>query len=556
MLTYEISHAVTIGEEINDPTISTYSCESMCLGVLDSGAPHSVCGSKWLKCYISTLSDKNKRELKYESTNNYYKFGCGRNIKAEQKVTIPAVIGDKNILIRMDIVEGELPLLLSRPFMKKTKADLNFEDDTIHILGQKLNLILTRSGHYALPLGKNIQISEDLKRNPDVKLTLHAENISPMNIVSDKYVAIEDRNDEVDKLIDYTVNDRLEKRCGIKEIDFKLDINSTDQRDQNKPKKQRRRRKRRKRTSIENKSDRSPNNTSAGLPSLTTSEIASNHPCIETDFSLDTKDCLAKSEELEAAKTTVKLKNEKYNNLRCGVKDNNPSMLPIFASDGLVDLKKKKVISICEKLPTNEFISLVKQVAAENGGLNRDFWLSVGNFEAALKNNTKNTIENDSRCHELIKEVVKNILSEVECFEKDVSAAGGRIFLITLIPCPSLVDSKKSIYSEKVQKLCSRIFIRLNQEIYMFNRKRNQGTIGIHKYLEVKRKKSFGKCGYSRKQKIIQHESGDFYPGRDQRKINLSMFIKDNTRLTKSATELISSDIMKEQKKKQEACDC
>ena len=87
-LTYEISHAVTLGEEIEDPTLLTYTCETMSVGVLDSGAPNSVCGSKWLKCYLSTLSEKDKKEVTYEKTNNYYKLGCGRKIKADQKVTI------------------------------------------------------------------------------------------------------------------------------------------------------------------------------------------------------------------------------------------------------------------------------------------------------------------------------------------------------------------------------------------------------------------------------------------------------------------------------------
>ena len=181
-LTYEISHAVTLGEEIEDPTLLTYTCETMSVGVLDSGAPNSVCGSKWLKCYLSTLSEKDKKEVTYEKTNNYYKFGCCRKIKADQKVTIPAVIGEKDIMIKMDTVEGELPLLLSRQFMKKTKADLNFEDDTIQILGQKLNLILTESGHYALPLGKNRQILADSQRDPEMKLTLHAKNMSTTEV--------------------------------------------------------------------------------------------------------------------------------------------------------------------------------------------------------------------------------------------------------------------------------------------------------------------------------------------------------------------------------------
>ena len=150
----------------------------MNVGILDSGAPNSVCGTKWLKCYLRSLSENDQKQVKYGPTNDFYKFGWGRKIKADHNVTIPAVIGNTNIWIKVDTVQSELPLLLSRQFMKKTKAVLDFEDDTIQILNQKLNLILIRSGHYALPLDRNQQIIKESKRNPDVKLTLHAENMS------------------------------------------------------------------------------------------------------------------------------------------------------------------------------------------------------------------------------------------------------------------------------------------------------------------------------------------------------------------------------------------
>ena len=236
------------------------------------------------------------------------------------------------------------------------------------------------------------------------------------------------------------------------------------------------------------------------------------------------------------------------------------SMLPIFVSDGLVNMNKEKVISICEDSPIHQIIKITKRVAADNGGLSRDIWLSVGNFEAALKNNPKfKNVSKEYKWPKIIKEVVDTIFGEVNSFDREVSAAGGKVFLTTLIPRPYLVDEEKSLYSEKVQKLCSRIFIRVNKEIYMFMKKRNRGKISIHSYLEVKRKKSFGKCGKSRRAKIMQHTTNDYYPGRDQRKINCGMFRKDLTRLTKDAndeiSDVINKIIEKEQKRKEETCD-
>ena len=100
----------------------------------------------------------------------------------EKTATIPAIIGDKKIKIQLDVVNGEIPLLLSREFMKKTNSELNFKNDTIEILDQKVNLILTESGHYGLPLGRNRQIVTDSERNADLKLTLHVRDMSTKEI--------------------------------------------------------------------------------------------------------------------------------------------------------------------------------------------------------------------------------------------------------------------------------------------------------------------------------------------------------------------------------------
>ena len=59
--------------------------------------------------------------------------------------------------VRVDIVHHNIPLLLSLDSLKRGGVDcLNFVDGTVNILGQKLNLKLSKSGHYLLPLNADM----------------------------------------------------------------------------------------------------------------------------------------------------------------------------------------------------------------------------------------------------------------------------------------------------------------------------------------------------------------------------------------------------------------
>ena len=179
-ISYEIeTHNVCLSSEIQDDlTKIVYSCESFSVAILDSGAPKSVCGTVWLSQYIDTLSPEDKLKVKYSPATNVYKFGCGSKSQAIHKVKFPAILGDIDVMLKADVVKGELPLLLSRSCMKQANSELNFKDDTIEILGQTLNLQITRSGHYALPLGRNKQLIVDSNRKPDLSITLHVKNVT------------------------------------------------------------------------------------------------------------------------------------------------------------------------------------------------------------------------------------------------------------------------------------------------------------------------------------------------------------------------------------------
>ena len=174
-----IDHASVVPGSFKDLTKVTLSCDTMNVAVLDCGAPKNVCGRNWLTHYISNLTEEKKSKVVYGKSKNVFKFGCGSKFPATESVSIPAVIGQRDVVIKTDVVEGDIPLLFSRESMKKTKSNLDFRDDTLHILGQKLNLNITESGHYALPLGEYSQLITDVARGDSAKFTLVVKRSSP-----------------------------------------------------------------------------------------------------------------------------------------------------------------------------------------------------------------------------------------------------------------------------------------------------------------------------------------------------------------------------------------
>ena len=55
-------------------------------------------------------------------------------------MTIPVCIGKKKVLLDVDIVQNEIPLLLSKGAMKQLRMKIDFKNDTANIDGTVLKL--------------------------------------------------------------------------------------------------------------------------------------------------------------------------------------------------------------------------------------------------------------------------------------------------------------------------------------------------------------------------------------------------------------------------------
>lgn len=120
--------------------------------VLDSACSKTVTGRVWKEVYLESLSAKEKKEVRILPGGTNFKFGGESSIQSEGRMVIPCEIAGHKTTITADIVDSDIPLLLSKPDMKRLGFKLNMIDDTLEVNGKKIDLETTSSGHYYIPL--------------------------------------------------------------------------------------------------------------------------------------------------------------------------------------------------------------------------------------------------------------------------------------------------------------------------------------------------------------------------------------------------------------------
>ena len=100
-------------------------------GILDSACTKCVAGSAWMDEFISTLSEEEKLMVRKSTvkSDSIFRFGDGVQSRSFECVKIPVFFGKKRRVLKVDIVDNEIPLLISKPAMKNLRMKLDFEND-------------------------------------------------------------------------------------------------------------------------------------------------------------------------------------------------------------------------------------------------------------------------------------------------------------------------------------------------------------------------------------------------------------------------------------------
>ena len=111
-----------------------------------------MCGWDWAECLVESLSEQSQAKVeKYESEKTF-KFGGGERRKSCGFWRIPCFMAGRNVMLETDIVNADIPCLLSKPALKRAGTVLRLDEDKAEIFGNEINLDCTSSGHYALEI--------------------------------------------------------------------------------------------------------------------------------------------------------------------------------------------------------------------------------------------------------------------------------------------------------------------------------------------------------------------------------------------------------------------
>jgi transposase InsO family protein len=142
--------------------LSLFTREARNCAALDTCCTSSVAGEQWLDIFVESLDEASKAKLKGPlPSNRVFKFGNNGHLRSVGSYILPAVLAGKNVTIQTDVVESDIPLLLSKIAMKKLKMKIDLDKDKCEIFGQEVELMTTSSGHYCLNLLNKSKDDED-----------------------------------------------------------------------------------------------------------------------------------------------------------------------------------------------------------------------------------------------------------------------------------------------------------------------------------------------------------------------------------------------------------
>ena len=118
--------------------------------VLDTGCVRTVTGKTWMNNLISSMNSESRKLIKINSSSNGFKFGIGETQRSLGQYIVPVKLGKENFMLTTDVIETDIPCLLSKAAMIKSNMIINMANNTINMFGHEIEMVNVPSGHSAL----------------------------------------------------------------------------------------------------------------------------------------------------------------------------------------------------------------------------------------------------------------------------------------------------------------------------------------------------------------------------------------------------------------------
>lgn len=154
---------------------------------------------------------------------------------------------------------------------------------------------------------------------------------------------------------------------------------------------------------------------------------------------------------------------------------------PIFITDGIAgDLRDKRIIS---KVYLNQSPIFILNNSSKNLELNRDIWLSIGNFLILMEDTKPSIINTPNKIIKYRQKTLTAFKKSILKFKQRVNKKGGRVYVMEVFPPPCMLDEDRAT-SKAHHKAAWRLYIGLNKVIHSINMESGATrTLNVNSYL-------------------------------------------------------------------------
>ena len=112
-----------------------------------------------MNSHINTLGRKDRFSIRTTKSSNKYRFGDGTPQISKYNVVIPIYVGRCKYRLSVDVVNSNVPLLLSRETLTRANAKIDIGQVSMCFLGVTIPLSISSTGHLCLPISRPLDIS-------------------------------------------------------------------------------------------------------------------------------------------------------------------------------------------------------------------------------------------------------------------------------------------------------------------------------------------------------------------------------------------------------------
>ena len=124
--------------------------------LIDSGCVTAVCGKVWLDDYKKTCAPGNPKVVEKPAKKNF-RFGDGPMQESNTIVTLPIHLCGKDRELNAFVIEGEIPLLLSRVALSEFEAIMDYKNDLLIMNGIEQSMHVAKSGHFVVDIDRPVE---------------------------------------------------------------------------------------------------------------------------------------------------------------------------------------------------------------------------------------------------------------------------------------------------------------------------------------------------------------------------------------------------------------